>query len=139
MCGSTRSTISPSSSSTRRSTPCAAGCCGPKLMVKFRMLCSVISQTSVVMPRLAPARQAHACWASRLRFLVPRQHVVRALPRGEKVEVAELLCQLDGLVDDPLLLFVVAQLNEAGEREIFSQRMALEAVVRQDAAQVRVA
>src|SRR3954452_7240285 len=42
MCGSTRSTISPSSSSTSRSTPCAAGCCGPKLMVKLRMLCSVI-------------------------------------------------------------------------------------------------
>src|ERR1044071_7309525 len=36
MCGSTRVTTSPSSSSTRRSTPCAAGCCGPKLMVKLR-------------------------------------------------------------------------------------------------------
>src|SRR4029077_9602451 len=36
MCGSTRSTTSPSSSSTRRNTPCAAGCCGPKLMVKLR-------------------------------------------------------------------------------------------------------
>src|SRR5215210_4779992 len=36
MCGSTRSTTSPSSSSTRRSTPWAAGCCGPKLMVKLR-------------------------------------------------------------------------------------------------------
>src|SRR6476469_7558173 len=36
ICGSTRSTISPSSSSTSRSTPCAAGCCGPKLMVKLR-------------------------------------------------------------------------------------------------------
>src|SRR5918994_3933951 len=42
ICGSTRSTTSPSSSSTRRSTPCAAGCCGPKLIVKLRMLCSVI-------------------------------------------------------------------------------------------------
>src|ERR1700730_4643242 len=37
MCGSTRSTTSPSSSSTRRSTPCAAGCCGPKLIVKLRV------------------------------------------------------------------------------------------------------
>src|SRR5215207_10513250 len=36
ICGSTRSTTSPSSSSTSRSTPCAAGCCGPKLIVKLR-------------------------------------------------------------------------------------------------------
>ena len=35
MCGSLRSTCSPSSSSTSRSTPCAAGCCGPKFSVKF--------------------------------------------------------------------------------------------------------
>src|SRR5262245_6807906 len=41
MCGSTRSTISPSSSSTRRSTPCAAGCCGPKLMVKLRTFSAI--------------------------------------------------------------------------------------------------
>src|SRR6476619_954936 len=42
MCGSTRSTTSPSSSSTRRNTPCAAGCCGPKLMVKLRISVSAI-------------------------------------------------------------------------------------------------
>ena len=33
MCGSARWITSPSSSSTRRSTPCAAGCCGPKFIV----------------------------------------------------------------------------------------------------------
>ena len=33
MCGSARWMTSPSSSSTRRSTPCAAGCCGPKFKV----------------------------------------------------------------------------------------------------------
>src|SRR3954471_2434890 len=38
MCGSTRATISPSSSSTSLSTPWAAGCWGPKLMVKFLRL-----------------------------------------------------------------------------------------------------
>jgi hypothetical protein len=32
MCGMQRITVSPSSSSTRRSTPCVAGCCGPMLM-----------------------------------------------------------------------------------------------------------
>src|ERR687887_287322 len=43
MCGSTRSTTSPSRSSTRRSTPCAAGCCGPKFSVKLRTEASVIA------------------------------------------------------------------------------------------------
>src|SRR5579862_731502 len=43
ICGSTRSTISPSSSSTKRSTPCAAGCCGPKLIVKLRRFVSDMS------------------------------------------------------------------------------------------------
>ena len=32
MCGMQRTTVSPSSSSTRRSTPCVAGCCGPMLI-----------------------------------------------------------------------------------------------------------
>src|SRR6476646_1285939 len=32
MCGTQRTTVSPSSSSTSRSTPCVAGCCGPMLM-----------------------------------------------------------------------------------------------------------
>ena len=35
-----RSTTSPSSSSTMRSTPCAAGCCGPKLMLNLRTFVS---------------------------------------------------------------------------------------------------
>src|SRR5574343_794835 len=37
MCGSARWTSSPSNSSTRRSTPCAAGCCGLKFRVKLRI------------------------------------------------------------------------------------------------------
>src|SRR5512135_3585586 len=37
MCGSARSITSPSISSTRRSTPWAAGCCGPKFMVRLRI------------------------------------------------------------------------------------------------------
>src|SRR5690349_20954913 len=43
ICGSARSTTSPSSSRTRRSTPWAAGCCGPKLIVKLRTAVSAIS------------------------------------------------------------------------------------------------
>src|SRR6202043_3421476 len=42
MWGSTRSTTSPSSSSTSRSTPWAAGCCGPKFRVKLRSCGSAI-------------------------------------------------------------------------------------------------
>src|SRR5258708_22240537 len=36
MCGSAFWMTSPSISSTRRRTPCAAGCCGPKFMVRLR-------------------------------------------------------------------------------------------------------
>src|ERR1700761_377107 len=49
ICGSTRSTTSPSSSSTRRSTPCAAGCCGPKLIVKLRVAPSRCPPTGMVL------------------------------------------------------------------------------------------
>ena len=44
--------------------------------------------------------------------------------------------QLHRLVDDPLLLLVVAHLDIAGQREILAQRMPLEAVIGQDAAQI---
>ena len=76
---------------------------------------------------------------SLLRLLVARQHVVGAFPGRQEIEVAEFLRQLDRLVDDALLLVVVAHLDVAGQREILAQRMALEAVVGQQAAQVRMA
>src|SRR5213075_2223743 len=37
ICGSARWITSPSISSTRRNTPCAAGCCGPKFIVMLRI------------------------------------------------------------------------------------------------------
>jgi hypothetical protein len=37
----------------------------------------------------------------------------------------------DRLVDDALLLVVVANLDEAGEREVLAQRMAFETVIGQ--------
>jgi hypothetical protein len=40
-------TISPSSSSTRRSTPWAAGCCGPKLMLKLTDLFRLVPMASI--------------------------------------------------------------------------------------------
>ena len=75
----------------------------------------------------------------RLRLLVAREHVVGALPGREEVELPEFLSEPDRLVDDALLLVVVANLDEAGQREILAQRVPLEAVVGEDAAQVRVA
>src|SRR5580698_3079036 len=93
ICGSTRSTTSPSSSSTRRNTPCAAGCCGPKLIVKVRLSSA------------APG------------------------------EIAECLRQLHRLVDNALLLGIVADFDVAAQREILAERETLEAVIGEDAAQ----
>src|SRR5262249_12726649 len=50
ICGSTRVTTSPSSSRTRRSTPWAAGCCGPKLMVNGRTSASAVVARLIVPP-----------------------------------------------------------------------------------------
>src|SRR3954463_11453130 len=102
MCGSQRSTISPSISTTRRSTPWAAGCCGPKFIV------SVLISTSDMSARLA------LLFGLLLGLLVARQHLVRTLPRAQKIEATEFLGELYGLVDDALLHIVPAQFNEAG-------------------------
>jgi hypothetical protein len=56
MCGSTRSTTSPSSSRTSRNTPCAAGCCGPKLTVKFRIDVSAMRGDAFRWPWVNTAR-----------------------------------------------------------------------------------
>ena len=58
-----------------------------------------------------------------------QRHVARALPRREEIEIAEFLGEPHLVVDHALLLVVVAHLDEAGQREILAQRMALEAVV----------
>src|ERR1044072_7876758 len=119
MCGSMRRTTSPSISITMRSTPWAAGCCGPKFMVSGLIWVSAISG------RLLVARQA--------------ARLEHAFPRALEIERAELLHQLHRLVDHALLRFVVTHLDIAGEREVLAERMPLEPVVGQDAAQVRVA
>src|SRR6187549_2088409 len=101
MWGSTRSTTSPSSSSTRRRTPCAAGCCGPKLMLKLRTLCSVMAMGSLF--QVVSEQQAfgppHASNLL-LRLFVARQHIFRAFPRGQEIEIAEFLLQFDRFVND---------------------------------------
>src|SRR5262249_31549768 len=119
ICGSMRSITSPSSSSTRRSTPCAAGCCGPKFMVKLRCAGSAIA----FLPSL----------------LVARKHVARTLPGREELEFAEFLGEPHRLVDDALLFVVVADFDEAGERKVLAQRMAFEAVIGQQPPQIGMA
>src|SRR6476469_4623025 len=130
MCGSTRSTTSPSSSSTRRRTPCAAGCCGPKLMVKLRSSVSAMTQLA---PAASGAQRAVANAERRTAsrrllavrdfrhprsasvglissplpargLLVPRQAVARTFPRREEIEIAEFLGEAHLLVHDALLL-----------------------------------
>ena len=71
-------------------------------------------------------------------FSSPGSTLVHAFPRAQEIEAAEILGQLHRLVDDALLLVVVAHLDIAGQREVLAQRMALEAVVGEDAAQVRM-
>src|SRR5258708_4776905 len=72
------------------------------------------------------------------RLLVARQDVLRTFPGREEIEIAEFLREPHRLVDDALLLVVVAHLDEAGEREVLAQRMALETVVGEQAAHVGV-
>src|SRR5262245_60712022 len=72
-----RSTTSPSSSSTRRSTPCAAGCCGPKFMVKLRNSLSAIP----IRHSLFAARHRSATRHSLLAPLSGRHHRLLGLLR----------------------------------------------------------
>src|SRR5258708_15671471 len=75
-----------------------------------------------------------------LRLVIAGQHrIVRALPRREKIEFAEFLVEPDGFVEHPLLLVVVAHLDETGQRKILAQRMALEAIVGQEPGHVGIA
>src|SRR6266446_46877 len=71
-------------------------------------------------------------------LLIARQRIVRAFPWREEIEVAKFLVETDGFVKHPLLLIVVAHLDEAGKREILAQRVALKTVVGQQPPHVRM-
>src|SRR6185503_6752102 len=103
---------SPSSSRTSRSTPCAAGCCGPKFSVKFW-----ISGTAGIL-------------------CVQVGLVARVVADDLRNERARL--DADGFVDDAPFRRVVTHLDVADQREVLAERMADEAVVREQAAEVRV-
>src|SRR5688572_20432531 len=108
-CGSAFMTVSPSISSTRRSTPCAAGCWGPKFSVKLR-----ISAIAAILYRRVIA------W------------IIADHARHQRA-----LGDLDRFIDDAPLFIVVAHFDIAHQREVLAKRVADEPVVGEDAAQVR--
>src|SRR4029077_967061 len=112
ICGSQRSTISPSISTTRRSTPWAAVCCGPKFIV------SVLISTSDMSARLGLFLRRR-----RRRLLIAGQHLMGTFPGAQEVEAAEFLRELHRFVDHALLHVVPAYLDEAGQREVLAQWM----------------
>src|SRR6185295_10552915 len=116
MCGSAFWMTSPSISSTRRNTPWAAGCCGPKFIVRLR-----ISATG------APGRILRRC-ALEGRFVAV---VVANHPRHQRARLDR-----HRFIDDPLQLGVVANLDIPDEREVFAERIADKAVVGEDPAHV---
>ena len=60
----------------------------------------------------------------------------RSLPWRQEIKVAKLLGKPYRLVDYALLLVVVAQLHETGERKVLAQRMTFETVVGEQSAHV---
>ncbi len=89
--------------------------------------------------RFAHAVQPFACSARLGEHLFIAGQGGHRLPGRQEVEAAEILGQHHRFVDDLLAVLVVADLDIAGQREILAQRMTLEAVIGQDAAQVRLA
>src|SRR5215831_7416802 len=85
ICGSTRSITSPSSSSTSRSTPCAAGCCGPKLMVKLRSDDSAIVSAQALYSQFAIRYSPRLVGDAGVE-LVPRHHETFVAARADLVD-----------------------------------------------------
>ena len=72
-------------------------------------------------------------------FSSPGMAAVHALPRAEEIEAPIFLHQLHRLIDHALQLVVVSELDEAGERKVLAQRMALEAVIGEEAPEIGMA
>src|ERR1700691_6816420 len=72
-------------------------------------------------------------------FLVTGQIVIRSFPWRQEIEVAELLRQAHRRIDDTFEFVVVTHLNKSGQRKILAQRIAVEPVVGEQPAHVRMA
>src|SRR5262249_9074309 len=88
---------------------------------------------------LALSALALSALALRRRLLVARQDLAHALPGRHEVEAAEFLLQLHRLVDDALLLLLLARLDIAAKRKVLAHRLAFEAVIGEDAPQIGMA
>src|SRR3989337_1815421 len=64
---------------------------------------------------------------------------VHTFPGAEEIEAPVFLHQLYRLIDSALQLIVVAELDEAGEREVLAQGVTLKAVIGEKSPEVRVA
>ncbi len=58
---------------------------------------------------------------------------------AHEIKLAVFLHQVHRLIDDALLRLVVTHFGVAGGREVLAQRVTAETIIRQDAAQIRVA
>src|SRR5690242_9625039 len=120
MCGSARSITSPSISRTSRSTPCAAGCCGPKFNVRF-----LISATQYLTVHRSGCRLLRP--AVRFLGVIFFAHDARRnFPRLDG----------HGLIYDPLLVGVVAHFHISGNWEVFTKGMTDKTVVGENAPQI---
>src|SRR5919197_2407228 len=129
MCGMHRTTVSPSSSSTSRSTPCVAGCCGPRLM----SMCSPARSGSMdggastatedpVSSRTSGTRCGRPCASrpvvesstSTVRFVVAMPALFPRLLAGAK-PTPHVLRQILERLGDRQLLLGVARFRIGGE------------------------
>src|SRR5579862_941053 len=126
ICGSARSTTSPSISRISRNTPCAAGCCGPKLIAWLSISTTLVadgrasmSGISLIVLRLLRRRRLRFHRPRGMHLLVARQGGDR-LPRREEIERPEILRQPHRLVNHRFAILVVADFHIAGQREILA-------------------
>src|ERR1044071_6787481 len=125
MCGSAFWITSPSISNTRRSTPCAAGCWGPKFSVKLR-ISATGGASSLFGQRIGSAD------GNVLELLL----VAVVFADDTRHQRARL--DAHRLVHHTALGRVVLHLDVADQREVATERMADETVVGQQAAQIGV-
>src|SRR6476469_4086129 len=133
MCGMHRTTVSPSSSSTRRSTPCVAGCCGPMLISMCSPTRSGDSSAvgSSIVSTLPPSSTTSGVRCGRPSGPMPvvetatstvRRVVAMGAPRllaralARVQAVAHLERQVGECLGDRQLLHRVARLRVRGER-----------------------
>src|SRR5689334_22345172 len=132
MCGTQRTTVSPSSSSTRRSTPCVAGCCGPMLI----SMCSPSSSGSAAGGALRGTRFPASSVASGTRCGRPcaSRPVVESSTSTVRVFVAMLLSHLLAGAQ-PLTLLERELIERLQHRQLFHRVLGL-GVERQDLPQL---